>query len=84
MSIFGIMTHKTEKQSKNYLPLGTTGFGLWEIWWDEGPGTPARPVTHGVTTKKFLLSREAASEARHLADLNTNRRYCIKMSYWYN
>lgn len=74
--------HKGEpapKRPDNWLPTLETGYGLWEIWWDEGPGTSARCVRWGAGPHIFLVDNEASKAARELARQNPDKRYCVKL-----
>jgi hypothetical protein len=59
----------------NVLGITANGFALWELWYDDGPATLARPVMHGPEPARFLTDEDADVYARKLAKEHPNRRY---------
>lgn len=64
----------------NYLPMGENGYGIWNVWYDYGPGTPAFPFrnrNHEVID--FLCDDEAAAFARRKAEEDPEKRFAVKL-----
>lgn len=72
---------RKNKPPSNYLKLLENGTALWEVWWDDGDGTPASPVAYedldnGRTF--FLNDGSAAKVAKRLATEQPDHRFAVK------
>lgn len=82
---------KKEKRPENVKSIYGGGYGLWMIWYDNGPQTQARAVSYPRATSGvlsaitgghvFLYDNEALDAAIKLAEHHPDKRFCVKKHY---